>query len=202
MPTEQSQVEYYHYYRASQKRVQQWVQKTNQELEAGSAGRSSDLRLNDGDSSEDAGRRNGSGSRRRASRRRSPSSSKRQIHNQADNLRSRGPSSRSRSTRQKAKTHDVRSRKSYSSDGLAISSLLSFGVFPLIFVLTPPSVATLFSVVILLAGYFCVDYGVSTPCQLYIFLQLIPLRKRSRSLRICPRRGRHSHRLCLLAFIV
>lgn len=170
MPTEQTQVEYYHYYRASQKRVQQWVQKTSQELQAGtaSAGRSSDLRLNTGDSGKVVERGNGdasgSGSRRKGSRRRSPSSSKRQLRDQdhqVDGLRSRDPSSRSPSTRKKAKTNsnDPRSRKPYSSEALTISSLLPFGV--LIFVLTPPSVATLFSATILLAGYFCVDYSVS-----------------------------------------
>jgi len=164
MPTEQShwQVEYHR----SQKRVQQWVQKTSQELETGTAGRFSDLRLNNGDSVEDAGRGNSSGSRRRESQRRrtrrSSSLSKPQIQNQVvDNSRSRGPSLRSRSTRKKAQTNfDVRPRnKLYSSDGLAISSLLSFGLFPLIFVLTPPSVATIFSAVILLAGYLYMDYG-------------------------------------------
>jgi len=165
MPAEQSAVEYHHYYRASQKRVQQWVQKTSQELlETGpTAGRSSDLLAD----SEDAGHRNSSDSRRReshgSSKIRSSSSSKLQIQNQVDdNLRSRGPSSRSRSTRKKAKTNlDVRPsrNKPYSSDGMAISSLLSFGLFPLIFVLTPPSVATLFSAVILLAGYLYMDYG-------------------------------------------
>jgi len=157
MPTEQSQVEYYHYYRASQKRVRQWVQSTSRELEADTAGRlSSDLPLIVGED-EDAEGGKSSGSRRRGSRRRSSSSSKRL--DQVDSSRSRGPSSRSRSTRKKAKTNDVRSRKPYSSDrGLTTSSLLSLGLFPLIFVLTPPSVATLFSATILLAGYFSVDY--------------------------------------------
>ena len=162
MPTEQTPLEYYHYYRASQKRVQQWVKKTSQELEAGTgtggdggSGGGSDLHLTEADS-EDVG------SGRRGSRRRS-SASKPQTHDQIDSSRSRGPSSRSRSTRKKTKT-DVHTRhhKSYSSDDqLAISSLLPFGLFPLIFALTPPSVATAFSATILLAGYFCVDYGVS-----------------------------------------
>ncbi|KAF8798603.1 hypothetical protein BYT27DRAFT_6896604 [Phlegmacium glaucopus] len=162
MPTEQSQLEYYQYYRASQKRVKQWVQKTSQELEAGAERRSSDFRLKDGGGdSEDAG------SGRKGSRRRS-SSSKLQINAQIDSSRSRGPSSSSR--KKAAKTTDdvrnthththTRSRKSYySSDGLALSSLLPFGLFPLFFALTPPSVATLFAATILLAGYFCVDYG-------------------------------------------
>jgi len=160
MPTEQqSQVEYYHYYRASQRRVRQWVQSTSRELEleAGTAGKpSSDLSLplfvGEDEEAEQGGI--SSGSRRRGSRRRSSSSSKRQIHDQVDTSRS----SRSRSTRKKAKANDVRSRKPYSSDGLTTSSLLSLGLLPLIFVLTPPSVATLFSATILLAGYFSVDY--------------------------------------------
>jgi len=161
MPTEQSQleVEYHHYYRASQRRVRQWVQSTSRELEASStAGRSAELPLIVGDSGKDHHAEGGisSGSRHRGSRRRSSSSSKPQIH---DSSGSRGPSSRSRSIRKKAKTNnDVRSRKPYSSDGLTASSLLSLGLFPLIFVLTPPSVATLFSAMILLAGYFSVDY--------------------------------------------
>ena len=170
MPTEQTEVEYYHYYRASQRRVQQWVQNTSRELEeAGTAGRSSDLRLMvvGDNNSKDAGRgENSSGSRRTGggSRRRSSSSSKLQIHDQVDSSRSRGPSSRSRSTRKKAKTsNDVKSRKPHLSDGLTTSSLLSLGLFPLIFVLTPPSVATLFSATILLAGYFSVDYRVKYP---------------------------------------
>jgi hypothetical protein len=169
MPTEQNQVDYYHYYRASQRRVQQWVQSTSRELEAGTPGRSSDLPLIIVGEGKDALAEGGnsSGSRRRGSRRRrrSPSSSKRQIHHDEqvvdDTSRSRGPSSRSRSTRKKTKTNDVRSRKPYSSDGLTTSSLLSLGLFPLIFVLTPPSVATLFSATILLAGYFSLDYRVS-----------------------------------------
>jgi len=165
MPTEQTPLEYYHYYRASQKRVQQWVKKTSRELEAGTGGGGGsgggDLHLMDADS-EDVG------SGRRGSRRRSSSSSKPQIHDQIDSSRSRGPSSRSRSTRKKTKTDGLivrdhqhtRHHKSYSSDDqLAISSLLPFGLFPLIFALTPPSVATAFSATILLAGYFCVDYG-------------------------------------------
>ena len=165
MPTEQTEVEYYHYYRASQRRVQQWVQNTSRELEeAGTAGRSSDLRLmvvGDNNNSKDAGRGSESRHTGGGSRRRSSSSSKRQIHDQVDSSRSRGPSSRSRSTRKKAKTsNDVRSRKPHLSDGLTTSSLLSLGLFPLIFVLTPPSVATLFSATILLAGYFSVDYRV------------------------------------------
>lgn len=183
MPTEQSQLEYYHYYRASQRRVQQWVQKTSRELDSAARSSSSDLHLNDGDNVKDAGSGSGSGggsgSRRRKSRRtRSPSSSRRQIHTQMDISSSRsrgGPSSSSRRKKNQAtKTtpdhHDghttptpTRSRKPYyySSDGLAISSLLPFGLFPLLFALTPPSVATLFSATILLAGYFCVDYSVS-----------------------------------------
>ena len=183
MPTEQSEVDYYHYYRASQRRVRQWVQSTSRELEASSTagGRSSDLPLIQviGDSKDhhdaEGGRRSGNssgGSRRRASRRRSSSSSKPQIHDQVDSSGSRGPSSRSRSTRKKSKTNnDVRSRKPYSSDGLTTSSLLSLGLFPLIFVLTPPSVATLFSA-ILLAGYFSVDYRVSIH-KFYLLLSLI-----------------------------
>jgi len=159
MPTEQSQVEYYHYYRASQKRVRQWIQSTSRELEAGSI---TDLPLIV-EVGEDEGGNNTSESLERhtttrGSRRRSSSSSKKR--DQVDSSRSRGPSSRSRSTRKKTKTNDVRSsRKPYSSsDGLTTSSLLSLGLFPLIFVLTPPSVATLFSAMILLAGYFSVDY--------------------------------------------
>ena len=201
MPTEQSQVEYYHYYRASQRRVQQWVQNTSRELEAASdgggdtAGRSSDhlpLIVKD---AEGGGGRNSSGLRRRGSRRRLSSSSKRQIHDQVDSSRSRGPSSRSRSTRKKAKTNDVRSsRKPYSSDGLTASSLLSLGLFPLLFVLTPPSVATLFAATILLAGYFSVDYRASIH-KIYLFLKanicFIPFRKKNRSLRNCNRRDRH-----------
>lgn len=181
MPTEQTQVEYYHYYRASQRRVQKWVQNTSRELDeaGGAAGRSSDsdhlplIQVVGVDSKDAAlagrgvgvGHDSSSGSRRRGGsrRRRSPSSSKRQVHasDQVDSSRSRGPSSRSHSTRKKAaKTKDVRSRKLHSSDGLTTSSLLSLGLFPLIFVLTPPSVATLFSAAILLAGYFSVDYRV------------------------------------------
>ena len=177
MPTEQSQVEYYHYYRASQRRVRQWVQSTSRELEASTTttitaagnGRPSDLPLILGEVEDAEGGGNSSGSRRRGSRRRSSSSSKRQIHDQVDSSRSRGPSSRSRSTRKKAKTNDVRSRRAYSSDGLTTSSLLSLGLFPLIFVLTPPSVATLFSATILLAGYFSVDYRVSIHNFLYVY---------------------------------
>jgi hypothetical protein len=156
MPTEQSQVEYYHYYRASQKRVRQWVQSTSRELEAGSI---TDLPLIVGVGEDEGGNNTSESLARhtttRGSRRRSSSSSKKR--DQVDSSRSRGPSSRSRSTRKK--TNDVRSRKPYSSsDGLTTSSLLSLGLFPLIFVLTPPSVATLFSATILLAGYFSVDY--------------------------------------------
>lgn len=194
MPTEpQSQVEYYHYYRASQRRVQQWVQNTSRELEAGSsttttaAGKSSDLPLIIVGEGKD-----GNGTRRRSS----SSSSKPQIHDQVDSSRSRGPSSRSRSTRKKAKKiNDVRSRKPYSSDGLTTSSLLSLGLFPLIFVLTPPSVATLFSATILLAGYFSVDYSASVSIihKFYLFLRLIyfiSFRRKGRSLRNCDRRGK------------
>ena len=210
MPTEQSQVEYYHYYRASQRRVQQWVQNTSRELEAGhttSRSSSSDLPLIQvvGESKDAAaaaaeGGNSSSGLRRReGSRRRSSSSSKRQIHDQVDRTsRSREPSSGSRSTRtrKKGKTNDVRSRKPYSSDGLTTSSLLSLGLFPLIFVLTPPSVATLFSATILLAGYFSVDYRVSIH-KFYYFLRLISLisfRRKSRFPRNCNRRGRHGIR--------
>jgi len=154
MPTEQSQVEYYHYYRASQRRVQQWVQNTSRELEAG---RSSNLPLPLVGEEEGGGNSSGGSASRR--RRSSSPSSKREV---VDSSRSRGPSSRSRSTRKKAKTktnNNLRSRKPYSSDGLTNSSLLvSLGLFPLIFALTPPSVATLFSATILLAGYFSLDY--------------------------------------------
>ena len=175
MPTEQSQVEYYHYYRASQRRVQQWVQNTSRELDAGtttaaaaSAGRSSNLPLVDGEAEGGIS----SGLRRRRS---SSPSSKREV---VDSSRSRGPSSRSRSTRKKAKTktnNNLRSRKPYSSDGLTTSSLLvSLGLFPLIFALTPPSVATLFSATILLAGYFSLDYRASVYIFLfYLFLRLM-----------------------------
>ena len=176
MPTEQSQVEYYHYYRASQRRVQQWVQSTSRELETAGRSSSSDLPLIVEDDSKDREGGNSSGSlqRRASRRRRSSSSSKPQIPNdQVDSSRSRGHSSRSRSTRKKAKTtNDVRSRKSYSSDGLTASSLLSFGLFPLFFVLTPPSVATLFSATILLAGYFSVDYRVRIHI-FYLFLSTL-----------------------------
>ena len=173
MPTEQSQVEYYHYYRASQRRVRQWVESTSRELEAGTGGRSSDLPLIVGEEAkENEAGGNSSGSGRKGSRRRSSSSSKLQIHDKVDSSRSRGPSSRSRSTRKKTRTtNDVRSRKAYSSDGLTTTSLLSLGLFPLIFVLTPPSVATLFSATILLAGYFAVDYRVSI-YQFSLFLRL------------------------------
>jgi hypothetical protein len=170
MPTEQSQVEYYHYYRASQRRVQQWVQNTSRELEAGTtAGRSSNLPHLVVGEAEGGGNSSG-GSRRRGSQRRSSSpSSKRQV---VDSSRSRGPSSRSRSTRKKAKTktnNNLRYRKPYSSDGLTTSSLLvSLGLFPLIFVLTPQSVATLFSATILLAGYFSLDYRASIHIFLFV----------------------------------
>lgn len=189
MPTEQSQVEYYHYYRASQKRVRQWVQSTSRELEL-EAGTDLTLPLFVGEEEEAEQGGNSSGSRHRGSRRRSSSSSsKRQIHDQVDTSRSRGPSSRSRSTRKKAKANDVRSRKPYSSDGLTTSSLLSLGLFPLIFALTPPSVATLFSATILLAGYFSVDYRVKIH-KFYLLPRLIyftSFRKRSPSLRNCNR---------------
>ena len=209
MPTEQqTEIEYYHYYRASQRRVRQWVQSTSRELEeAGNttAGRSDTIPLFVGEveyaSAEGGlgGNNSTSGSRRRAaSRRRSSSSSKKKElqnhHDQVDSSRSRGPSSRSRSTRKKAKTtNDVRSRKPYSSDGLTTSSLLSLGLFPLIFVLTPPSLATLFSATILLAGYFSVDYRVSIH-KFYLLIRLIyftSFRKRSRTLKTCNRQGRH-----------
>ena len=199
MPTEQqSQVEYYHYYRASQRRVRQWVQSTSRELEeAGTAGRSDlPLFVVGEDEYAEGGNSTTSGLERRGSRRRLSSSSssskkKRQNHHdQVDSSRSRGHSSRSRSIRKKAKANDVRSRKPYSSDGLTTSSLLSLGLFPLIFVLTPPSVATLFSA-ILLAGYFSVDYRVSIH-KFYLLLSLIiftSFRKKSPSLRNCNRRG-------------
>lgn len=165
MPTEQNPLEYYHYYRASQRRVQQWIQNTSRELEDDTAGRSSDLRLKNG-SSEEAGNGSGGGLKRRESKRTLPSSSKRQIH---DSSGSRGHSSRSRSTRKKAKTDDgrvhTRSRKPHSSNRLAISSLLPLGLIPLIFVLTPPSIATFLSATILLAGYFFLDYSV---CNAYM----------------------------------
>ena len=205
MPTEQqSQVEYYHYYRASQRRVRQWVQSTSRELEeAGTAGRS-DLPLfvveedeyAEGGNSTTSGLGRG-GSRRRLSSSSSSSKKKRQNHHdQVDSSRSRGHSSRSRSIRKKAKANDVRSRKPYSSDGLTTSSLLSLGLFPLIFALTPPSVATLFSATILLAGYFSVDYRVSIPL-FYLFLRLIYFTsfRRSPTLKNCNHRGTAWHRL-------
>ena len=66
-----------------------------------------------------------------------------------------------------------------SSEGsptFVISSLLPFGLFPLLFALTPPSIATFFSAIIMLAGYSCLDYGVSVfsiPLSLFFFLRLM-----------------------------
>lgn len=165
MPTAQNQrqLEYYHYYRASQRRVQQWVQKTSRELEVASTaagGRYSDLPLEGTGSGSGLPELEGESRRRRRSSSSSSLAKRQQIHDQIHNAKSPGPSSRSRSTQKKKKkpndvrAHDTRSQKLYSSDALPISSLLPFGLLLFFFALTSPSVATLFSATILLANYF------------------------------------------------
>ncbi|KAF8159164.1 hypothetical protein B0H34DRAFT_392004 [Crassisporium funariophilum] len=140
MPGEQSPVEFYQYYCASQARVEQWVRSTSQELES-SPSTHLPSAVN-----EVEGRRNGP-------RRSTPTNDK--THDRSSSR----PSSRSKKIDRLPRSKGAGQRYE-TPDGIIISSYLPYGLLPLLFAFTSPSVATVAAAMILLVGYISVDYNI------------------------------------------
>lgn len=140
MPTEQNPLEYYQYYCASQRRVEQWVRRTSKELDCNP---STHLPLVNGDEGHPV----------RPRRRMSPNGG-------AQDRSTSRPCSRSKKSDRLPRSKGSK-RRYEATDGIIISSYLPYGLLPLMFAFTSPSIATAAIAMILLVGYIGVDYNVS-----------------------------------------
>ncbi|KAF8962398.1 hypothetical protein BDZ97DRAFT_1111365 [Flammula alnicola] len=143
MPTEQSPTAYYHYYLASQRRVERWVQETGRELQETSPAAAKHAPAKEQESPH-------VDPRPRASHR--TSSSKHRTHESRSHSR---PSSGSKKIKTDKVTkgvssHHARGRTSRDS---SFSTYLPYGILPLLFAMTGSSALSIVIAVILLAFY-------------------------------------------------
>ncbi|PPR00544.1 hypothetical protein CVT24_005518 [Panaeolus cyanescens] len=167
MPISDNPLDYYQYYLASQRRVEQWVQETTRELQetsltvpilhdtedcltAPETATTSVTRTTTVTGTISGASRKTTESPPPAESRSRPRPSSKKVKSSRDNDRS----SRSKTLSSR------KSRSTSTKHSSAIYRYLPYGVLPILLAVAQPSIPTVAAAVILLIGYMCMDYEV------------------------------------------